>query len=88
MDYKKIGITQKELAKKLYITDKAVSKWERGDGLPDISIIQRLSKELNVSVIDILNGEKVDKVLIEKDGIEKYVDKPINFIITKNKEML
>ena len=70
MDNKKIGLfiaglrkekklTQKELADKLFITDRAVSKWERGLNLPDISLLDNLSSVLCVSVIEILKGEKI-----------------------------
>ncbi len=48
-----LGLSQKELAEKLYITDKAVSKWETGRGLPDISSLEPLSNALNVSVSEI-----------------------------------
>lgn len=54
---KEIGLTQKELADKLFITDRAVSKWERGLSLPDISLLDNLSSILGVSVIEILKGE-------------------------------
>lgn len=75
MDYDKIGtyiqtkrkekdLTQKELAKKLFLTDKAISKWERGLGCPDVSVLEDLSNILNVSILSILNGEdtNVDEV--------------------------
>lgn len=52
------GFTQKELADKLNITDRAVSKWERGLGIPDVSLLNELSLVLDVSVSEILNGEK------------------------------
>lgn len=51
-------ITQQELANELYVTDKAVSKWERGICLPDISLLQKLAKIFNLTVDDLLNGEK------------------------------
>lgn len=54
------GFTQKELADKLNITDRAVSKWERGLGIPDVSLLNELSLVLDVSVSEILNGEKFD----------------------------
>ena len=57
---KEKGLTQAELGKILCVTDKAVSKWERGLGLPDIMIVKNLAKTLDVSVNDILNGEKTD----------------------------
>jgi len=57
---KEIGLTQKDLADKLFITDRAVSKWERGLSLPDISLLDNLSSVLGVSVIEILKGERIN----------------------------
>ena len=48
-----LGMTQAELAQRLDVTDKAVSKWERGKSLPDISLFNRLAAELRVSVIEL-----------------------------------
>lgn len=53
---KAINLTQKELADKLHITDKAVSKWERGLSFPDISILIPLAEILNISLYDLLKG--------------------------------
>ena len=58
---KKLNITQKELAEQLSITDKAVSKWERGLCLPDISILLPLSQILGVNLYELLKGEKLNK---------------------------
>ena len=55
---KELNMTQSHLANKLHITDKAVSKWERGLSLPDISILIPLSEILNVSLYDLLKGEE------------------------------
>ena len=54
---KELGITQEQLAEKIYVTEKAISRWETGRGMPDISLLVPLSKELNVKVSEILNGE-------------------------------
>jgi len=51
-------LTQKELAQKLNVTDKAVSKWERGLSYPDISLLSPLSDTLNITVVELLNGER------------------------------
>ncbi|MGN0568967.1 MAG: helix-turn-helix domain-containing protein [Candidatus Fimenecus sp.] len=59
---KSLGMTQQELAEKLQITNKAVSKWETGDGMPDIQLLKPLSKILGVTVDDILNGEEKEAV--------------------------
>ena len=53
------GITQLQLASELGVTDKAVSKWETGKGLPDISLIEALSKTLGVSVMELMSGQAV-----------------------------
>ena len=52
-------MTQDELADKLFVTGKAVSKWETGQGFPDISLLEPLAKALDISVIELLSGEDV-----------------------------
>ncbi len=49
-------LTQFELANKINVSDKTISKWETGKGLPDITLIEPLSKALKVSVIELMNG--------------------------------
>ena len=49
-------MSQKELADKLSITDKAISKWERGISFPDISMLIPISKVLDISLYDLLTG--------------------------------
>ena len=49
-------LTQEELANRLYVSDKAVSKWETGKGYPDISLLEPLAKALDISVIELLSG--------------------------------
>lgn len=53
---KKNGLTQKQFADKLGVTYQAVSKWENGINLPEISILKQISKEFNVSIENILEG--------------------------------
>ena len=53
------NMTQAGLAESIGVSDKAVSKWETGRGLPDISLIQPLAQALGVSVIELMNGESV-----------------------------
>lgn len=62
------GLTQQELGNILYVTDKAISKWERGLSMPDITILNKLADALDVTINDILNGEKTDKNIdVEKE---------------------
>ena len=71
---KKVGLTQMQLAERLGITDRAVSKWETGRALPDSSIMMELCKILRITVNDLLTGEvvtldnyneKTEKILVE-----------------------
>lgn len=50
------GYTQKDLAQRLFVSDKAVSKWERGQSLPDISLLIPLAECLGVTVTELLEG--------------------------------
>lgn len=75
------GMTQMQLAEKLNITDRAVSKWENGRALPDTSIMLDLCDLLGISVNDLLSGE-----VIEVDNYNKEMEK--NLIeLAKEKEM-
>ena len=56
---RKNNLTQAALAEKLGITDRAVSKWERGKGLPDASLMLDLCEILGITVNELLNGEKI-----------------------------
>ena len=58
---KELGYNQKDLAEKLNVTDKAVSKWETGRSSPDVSMLIPLAEILGVSVTEILNGEKISE---------------------------
>ena len=55
-----LGLTQAQLAQRLDVTDKAVSKWERGKSLPDVALLRRVAAELRVSVVELLSGEAMN----------------------------
>lgn len=77
---KEQGMNQKELADKIGVTDKAVSKWETGRGAPDISILTSLATVLNVTVSEILNGERSSSnsvIVDDAEVIKKYKKKRI-----------
>ena len=63
---KKLNMTQKDLADKLYVSDKAVSKWERGLCFPDISVLIPLTEILKISLYDLLRGERMNKSEVEE----------------------
>ncbi|MEG0377232.1 MAG: helix-turn-helix domain-containing protein [Eubacterium sp.] len=64
---KKKGLTQKQLAEKLSVTDKAISKWERGLGYPDIMILSALAESLGVTTNELLNGKGEETALEEPE---------------------
>ena len=67
------NLTQEELAEKLSITKNAVSKWERGLCLMDMSLLKPLSEILEVSINEILAGEKIEEKDIEKKSEENII---------------
>ena len=101
MDVKKVGefikqkrkekkLTQKELALKLSITDRAISKWERGICCPDISLLKDLSSILDISINELLSGEDIEKLELEKseDILLESVKQYTSIEKKKNKKLL
>jgi len=76
-----LGLTQKELAEQIFISDKTISKWEKGRGLMDITMLKPLSKILKVTIPELINGDYIKKES-EKDDI---LDKTFKEISKKHK---
>lgn len=55
-----LGLTQKQLAEQLHLSDRTISRWERGVGFPDISLLEPLADALEVSVLELLQGERME----------------------------
>lgn len=53
------SLTQEELAAKLHVSSKAVSKWETGQGFPDVTLLEPISKALDISIIELFSGQSV-----------------------------
>lgn len=71
---KKNNLTQKQLAEKLNITDRAVSKWENGKSMPDSSIMLELCNELKISVNELLRGEVIEMEDYNKKAEELLIE--------------
>ena len=56
---KEKGMTQKDLAERLFVSDKAVSKWERGLSLPDVTLLQPLADLMEVTISELLSGQRI-----------------------------
>lgn len=75
---KEKGLTQKMIAERLFVSDKAVSKWERGISIPDVSLLIPLAELLDVSVTELLEGKKLENSSkMDADQVEKLVKKAI-----------
>lgn len=71
---KRRSLTQRQLAEALGISDKTISKWERGAGFPDVSLLLPLCGELDITVNELLAGERVDEENYKKKAEENMVD--------------
>lgn len=80
------NITQVELAKKLNVTDKAVSRWERGLGFPDINTLEPLADALGVSVLELMQSKRTDDAkLISAEKAEEMLIETIQLSKAHNK---
>jgi len=83
---KELGLTQTRLAEKLHVTDKAVSRWERGVGFPDINMIEDLAEALKVSLVELMQARRYeDENISTKEAEQILIDaiqlsKPVNKI--------
>lgn len=100
MDYCKIGkfilnerkalnLTQAKLAEKLFVSEKTVSKWENGNGIPETDLLPKLCQIFNVTLNELLNGERIsnnnyvdkaEKKLLELQDLKEKNDKMLLFI--------
>ena len=71
---KRKAYTQKQLSEKLGISDKTISKWERGNGFPEVSLLLPLCKELDITVNELLSGERVSEEDYRKKAEENMVN--------------
>ena len=70
-------MTQAELAEKIHVTDKAVSRWERGLGFPDIQTIEPLAQALGISVLELMRSERQEKAKEEAAPEIQYTQKEV-----------
>lgn len=83
---KEKGLMQKELAEKLYVSDKAVSKWERGLSVPDVGLLVPLAELLGVSVTELLEGRRIPaEESMASERTEQLVQKVIGMTAEENR---
>ena len=97
MDAKKLGqfiaeirkekeMTQAELASKLHVTDKAVSKWERGLGLPDINSIEPLADALGISVAEVMQAERIQADHVTQENASEMLTNAFDIVKQQRKQ--
>lgn len=84
MNRRKRGLTQEQLGERLGVTNKTVSRWENGNYMPDLSMLEPLSKELDISLNELLAGEEI-KEERSADCAEKNLISAINYSVKKIK---
>ncbi|MCM1118596.1 MAG: helix-turn-helix domain-containing protein [bacterium] len=67
------GMTQKELAARVFVSDKAVSKWERGLSMPDITLLIPLARELGVTATELLECQRMEQTALDSGRVEMLV---------------
>lgn len=77
-------MTQQELANKIGVTDREISRWENGRGLPDVSLMKHLCDELGISINELISGEKINK----KEYQDKFEENLISTIDYTTKRLL
>lgn len=80
---KKKNLTQNELAEILGVTEKSISNWENGRNMPDLSLFKPLCDELNITINDLISGEKIEK----EEYQEKFEENIVNTIDYSTKRL-
>lgn len=75
---KEQGMTQAQLGEKLGVTDKAISRWERGVGLPDISLLEPLAEALEISLVELMRCERIETKQLEIQEVETMMAQTID----------
>lgn len=76
------GMTQRELAEKLNVSDKAISRWERDESAPDLTLIPALAEIFGITSDELLKGEK-NSLLLESEKKEKKVEKQLRSLVKR-----
>lgn len=75
---KEKNMTQRDLAERLHVSDRAVSKWERGAGFPDVGLLEPLAESLELNVLDLLRGERTEELDVHaavKEALDAFQEK-------------
>lgn len=79
-------MTQAELAEKLHVTDKAVSRWERGVGFPDIVMLEPLAGELGISVLELINGQREEALQVDRQEVCETLGRTLQLALLEGRK--
>lgn len=79
------GYTQKVLAEKLGVTDKAISRWENGHGYPDIVLLEPLAKELEITIVELMHSERRSNDDLAPQKADEAISNAIDITISNRK---
>ena len=84
---KELGLTQAQLSEKLQVTDKAVSRWERGVGLPDINLLEPLAQALDLSLTELIRSERMETDTLTRDTADAAVAETLALADTRRRRV-
>ena len=73
---RELGLTQAQLAARLHLTDKAVSRWERGVGLPDLATLEPLAAALEVNLAELMTARRQPRPLVQDGRLQRVAGQP------------
>lgn len=84
---RELGLTQSQLGDRLGVTDKAISRWERGVGFPDISLLEPLAEALGISVMELMRTERMDNETIPAETADQAVIQTLDLAQEQNRNL-
>ena len=81
---KELGLSQAELAERIHVTAKAVSRWERGIGFPDIKLLEPLAEALEITIVELMHSKRIEEDL-PKETAAEMVSQTVNTIQEQGK---
>ncbi len=84
---KELGLKQSELAERIHVTDKAISRWERGVGFPDIKLLEPLADALEVSILELMQSERIVNNDIPTENAEKIISGTLDIACAQHRSL-
>ena len=82
---KELNMTQAQLAEKLHITSKAISRWERGVGFPDINLLDPLARALDITLLELMQSERTKQESIPSENVQSVVSDALEIALEQER---